>query len=287
MLEQHPKTKHWQALAALMAWLVLWQLVYWLVRQDLLLASPLQVFGRLGHLMMQPDFWLAALWSMLRIQAGFLIGVLAGTLLAIATTRSAWLLAFFQPAIRAIRATPVASFIILAFFWMTSSHVVVFIVFLMVLPIVWANVSEGIHKTSPQLLEMARVFRMSRSQVIRLIYLPSVSPFFIAAASTSLGLGWKAGIAAEVISTPNYSLGGRLYDAKTYLETADLLAFTLIIILMSLLLEKALVWVFRRAEAYFGHHGQPIKLAARSANLRNLDSEEQRPDQDNQGGDEL
>jgi NitT/TauT family transport system permease protein len=257
MSKKHPKMAKWQTLAAVLLWLFIWQLAYWIVHKDLLLASPLQVFSRLGKLAVQGGFWLSVLFSMLRIQAGFLLGIAAGTILAALTSISGWLRAFFRPAISAVRATPVASFIILALVWMTSGRVVIFIVFLMVMPVAWANVSEGIHKTSPQLLEMARIFRMSRNQVIRLIYLPSISPFFIAAASTSLGLAWKAGIAAEVLSSPQYSLGGKLFDAKIYLETPDLLAYTLIIILISLLLEKLLLKILKKAESYFGKHGRP------------------------------
>jgi NitT/TauT family transport system permease protein len=245
----------WRQLAVLLIWLLVWQGVYWLVHQDLLLASPLQVLGRLAELIRQADFWLATLFSLLRIVSGFLLGVLAGSVLAVATTRLAWLRAVLQPAIGAIRATPVASFIILTLVWLTSNRVVIFIVFLMVMPIIWANVTEGIRKTDSQLLEMARVFRLRRGQVIRLVYLPSISPFFVAAASTSLGLAWKAGITAEVLSTPRLSLGGRLFDAKIYLQSADLLAFTLLIIILSLILEKILLLVLGRAERYFRHHG--------------------------------
>lgn len=253
--------RRWRWLPALLIWLLIWQLAYWLIGRDLLLASPWQVLHSLSLLMVRPAFWLTAGMSLLRIEAGFILGVLAGTVLAVLTVRFGWLHDFFFPAISAIRATPVSSFIILALVWMTSSRVVIFIVFLMVLPIIWANVTEGIRKTDPQLLEMATVFEMGRGKVVRLIYLPSVSPFFIAAASTSLGLAWKAGIAAEVLSTPRFSLGGQLYEAKIYLETADLLAYTLIIIILSLLLEKAMLRLLRLTEAYFQRHGRLVVLS--------------------------
>ncbi len=238
--------KAWYWIPSLAFWLLIWQLIYWLVGSDFLLASPVQVAIRLVDLGGQPTFWLSTGLSLLRIMAGFILGVAAGTLLAIVTVRFKWMMALFYPVISAIRATPVASFIILALVWMTSSRVVVFIVFLMVLPIIWANVTEGIRKTDPKLLEMAQVFGLSRGQVFRRIYLPSVKPFFVAAASTAMGLGWKAGIAAEVLSTPKLSLGGELYNAKIYLETADLLAYTLVVIVLSLLLEKVLMLALRR-----------------------------------------
>jgi len=249
-------------------WLILWQLIYQFVHQDLLLASPLQVFEKLAELGRQPDFWIAVLYSLLRIEAGFILAVLSGTFLAILTARYEWINRFIYPAVSAIRSTPIASFIILALVWMSSNRVVIFIVFLMVLPIVWTNVMEGIRKIDPQLLEMASVFQLSRRRIFRYINVPSVSPFFIAAVTTGLGLAWKAGIAAEVLSTPSNSLGGRLYEAKIYLETPELLAYTIVIIILSLLLEKLLISVLQNTGKYFHRHGRieiPVNLGTKPA----------------------
>lgn len=248
--------KRWYWLPVLLFYLLLWQLMYQFIQKDLLLASPLQVLGSLIQLCRQPDFWIASLFSLVRIQAGFLLAMISGTLLAILTSRIVWIHHFVYPAVSAIRSTPIASFIILALVWMSSSRVVIFIVFLMVLPIVWTNVTEGIRKTDPLLLEMAAVFRLNRRQIFRYIDVPSVSPFFIASATTGLGLAWKAGIAAEVLSTPANSLGGRLYEAKIYLETPDLLAYTIVIIVLSLLLEKLLVRILQNTGKYFRRHGR-------------------------------
>ena len=243
-------------LLAIAFWLLVWQLAYWLIGRDLLLASPAQVGARLAALALEGKFWLTASLSLLRILLGFALGLVAGIALAVMTARSKILSAIFKPAIGSIRATPVASFIILALVWMSSNRVVIFIVFLMVMPVIWANVTEGIRKTDPQLLEMAKVFGLSKSQIIRLIYIPSISPFFIAAATTGMGLGWKAGIAAEVLSTPRLSLGGELFNAKIYLETPDLLAYTAVVIILSLILEKVLIRLLRLTEGYFRSHGR-------------------------------
>ena len=234
-------------------WLGLWQLAYWMIDQDILLASPVQVALRFFSLVSQRVFWHITLFSLGRIMAGFLLGLFVGSVLAVGTVFFRPVYALFYPVISAIRATPVSSFIILALVWMTSNRVVIFIVFLMVMPIVWANLSEGIKKTDSELLEMAHVFQLSRGQIIRSVYLPSISPFFMSAAITGLGLGWKAGIAAEVLSTPQFSLGRRLYESKIYLETIDLMTFTAVVILLSLLLEQVLIKTLRQAEGSFRH----------------------------------
>ena len=139
-----------------------------------------------------------------------------------------------------IRATPVSSFIILVLLWIQRGRVPAFISFLMVLPIVWTGVQQGLHATDPQLLEMARAYRFSRWKKLRYLYAPSVRPYFAAACMTGLGFAWKSGIAAEVIALPALSVGKNLYDAKIYLERADLFAWTLAVILLSLGLEALL-----------------------------------------------
>ena len=116
----------------------------------------------------------------------------------------------------------------------------------MVLPVVWANVSAGIAGRDPLLLEMARIYGFSRGRVLRRITLPTVLPFFRSALSSALGLGWKAGIAAEVLTVPQPSIGKMIFESKLYLETTDLFAWTLTVILLSLVIEKILLKLVRR-----------------------------------------
>ena len=115
----------------------------------------------------------------------------------------------------------------------------------MVLPIVWANVSAGIAGRDPLLLEMARVFRLPRLRVLRRITVPSVLPHFRAAMSAALGLGWKAGIAAEVLTVPARSIGKMIYESKLYLETTDLFVWTAAVIALSLVIERLLLRLVR------------------------------------------
>jgi NitT/TauT family transport system permease protein len=117
----------------------------------------------------------------------------------------------------------------------------VFISALMVLPVVWANVSAGLKGIDPRLLELAQVYRLPRGRVLRRITWPSVLPHLRAALRSALGLGWKAGIAAEVLTVPPYSIGKRIYEAKLYLETTELFAWTAAVILVSLLIENLLL----------------------------------------------
>ena len=145
-----------------------------------------------------------------------------------------------------VRATPVASFIILVLLWVSTGRVPCVITALMVLPVVWGNVSRGIRETDPRLLEQAGALRFSRPKTVRLVYLPSVRPYFLSAVLTSLGLAWKSGVAAEVLCRPAWAVGTQIVQARDYLETPSLFAWTLVILLLSLTLEKLLSALLNR-----------------------------------------
>ena len=138
---------------------------------------------------------------------------------------------------------PVASFIVIALLWLSSRRISAFIAFLMVLPVLYANALQGIREADPQLLEMARVFRLSGLRRVRSIILPSLAPYLKSACHVALGLCWKAGVAAEVMAVANRSVGGMLYDAKVYLEISDLFAWTVLLVAVSILFEKAFLWL--------------------------------------------
>lgn len=227
-------------------WLALWQLVNLAVKQEILLPSPMQTAQKLLELAQTGQFWISAFLSLLRILYGFILGVLFGAILGVVTAKIPLLYDFFSPALSIIKATPVASFIILALVWIKKDNVPVFISFLMVLPIIWANTSEGIHQTDKELLEMAKIFRFSTGKLITKIYIPSVMPYFFASCTTSLGFAWKAGIAAEVLSLPKFSIGSELYLSKLYIETPALFAWTAAVVIMSILLEKLLVIILNK-----------------------------------------
>lgn len=225
-------------------WLTVWQLAALGVGKELLLPTPLSVCEELVSLAATADFWLSAGTTLLRIFAGAAIGTLIGVVLAILTrfTLGDWIL---SPLVKIIRATPVASFIIIVFLWLTRSIIPGFISALMVIPVIWGNVTKGISQTDRLLLEAADAYRFSFIKKIRLVYVPSVRPHFSSALNTSLGLAWKAGVAAEVLTVPRHSVGTELYDAKLYLETPSLFAWTVVVVALSFLLEYIVKLLFR------------------------------------------
>ena len=223
---------------AVLFWLLIWQLAAMALGKDILLVSPWRVVLRLGALVLQPDFWRAIWHSLARIGGGYLLAMAVGIALAVPAARLRWLRELLSPLMLAMRSVPVASFVILALVWVSSRNLAVLIVFLMVLPVIYLNLLGGIDRLDAQLNEMARVFRVPPLRRALRVALPQLLPAFLNGCELALGLCWKAGVAAEVIGMPKGSIGERLQQAKVYLDTPDLFAWTLVTVLVS--------WAFGR-----------------------------------------
>ena len=227
-------------LGLLLLWLGIWWGISALVGNALLLPGPKDTWLALSSLAVTQAFWQDTLLSLGRVLLGYLLGVLSGSILGMVCyfVRSVGLI--LEPVKHILRATPVVSFIILVLLWLKTGMVPVFISFLMVLPLMWTAMQDGLAQTSGSLLEMARMYRFRKSQKLFKIYFPSLLPSFLTSCKNGIGLAWKAGISAEVIARPVQAIGARLQDAKVYLETPELFAWTGVVIILSLLLEKLL-----------------------------------------------
>ena len=236
-------------LAAVGFWLVVWQIAAMVIGQEVFLVSPLQAIGTLLELLPQADFWQRVGFSAGRILLGFGLGAVSSVVLAVAAERWAWVETLLSPVMQLVKATPVASFIILALVWVSGSSLSILISFLMVLPVLYGAVRTGIESVDGQLLEMAEVFRLPLGRRVRAIWLPAVLPAFRQGCSVALGICWKSGVAAEVIGLPDGSIGDALYRAKITLSTGELFAWTFVIILLSAVFEKLFLMLLDRAVA--------------------------------------
>lgn len=225
-------------MACILFWLLLWQLLAIRLDSKILIASPIEVVERLCGLVREKAFWSSILFSMGRILLGFALGLSSGCVLALAAGKVKFIRRLFAPFISVMKSVPVASFTILAIIWVGSKNLSVFVSFIISVPIVCSNMLEGIDNLDPKLKEMAKVFRIPAHKRFTGVYLSQLLPYFRSASRLAMGLCWKSGVAAEVIGLPNNSIGEMLYESKIYLETADLFAWTVTIVLLSFLCEK-------------------------------------------------
>ena len=235
-----------QTFCSLLFWLGLWAIASFRANNAFILPSPLKVIKAMFALFKDPDFLMITAQSLGRIFIGVLVAILLGIILAVITVRFSFINTLITPFMSTVKATPVASFIFIAIIFMSRNVLPAFITVLLVLPIIWTNISSGIRSTSKELLEVAKVYKFSPIKKITKLYVPSILPYFLAACRSSLGMAWKAGVAAEVLCTPTSAIGTELYFAKTYMDTEALFAWTLITIILSLIIEKSIVFFISR-----------------------------------------
>ena len=224
----------------LVFYLCVWALLAAWIDQPLLLPAPGEVLAKLFALLPDPMLWRTLLSTLGRTLLAYALGITSAVLLGALCLRVRAADLLLSPLLSAVRATPVTSFIVLALVWLSAARVPVLTGMLMTLPVVYSALTQAVRGIDVRLLEMAKMYRFGRMKTLHSVYMPAVMPAFVQSCLAAIGLCWKAVVAAEVIGVPKLAVGSRLYEAKIYLETDSLLAWTIMIVLLSVLLERLL-----------------------------------------------
>ena len=235
-------------LISVFVWLGLWELFAALIDLEFLFPGAIKTVKTLSSLIITLNFWKTILLSMLRILLGLIIGVAMGIALAIIYQLTPFLRRFISIGMTVIKSTPVASIILVL--WVAikngSQRLPIVIALLMVMPIIWQNLCDGFSAIDKNLSEVCDVFEFSRKKRIKLLVLPNLQKYFTPAFLTSIGLAWKSGIAAEIISYTKNSIGKNILDSKNVFDGDVMLAWTLTVVLLSLVLEHSVKALIRR-----------------------------------------
>lgn len=231
---------------SILFWLLFWHIISSFINSDIILPKPIQVFSTVLNLIFTKEFWIIILNSSSKIIFGFVLALIVGIVFAIISSRL-WIFDFFiSIPMKLIKASPIASFIILALLWVKGKNLSILVSFLMVMPIIYTNVKEGIKETDKKLIEMSKVFGITRLKKVQHIYIPSIIPYLSSAITVGLSFCFKSGIAAEVIGIPKRTIGYNLYEAKLNLMTKEVLAWTIVIIIISFVFEYIVFYVVRK-----------------------------------------
>lgn len=228
-------------------YILIWQLLSMLVGSRLLLLpSPLDTLRSMGGIVSSKSGWQSIGMTVVRILAGFLLGCAVGIGFAVLTSHSRvfdWLL---RPLRSLIKTTPITSFALILLVSVISGAVPVIVAMIVVIPMIWQTTEEAIKNRDVHLSEMAKIY-LSPWKKLRYVTLPQVLPQFFASASTALGFAWKAVITAEILALPKLGIGRQMQFHKIHVEIPELFAWTLLVILLSVILENALKFALRKA----------------------------------------
>lgn len=221
----------------LIFWMLVWELCSLFINRPLLLPSPIEVVKVLVLLISKFYFWESVFSSVFRVIIGLFLSIGIGILLGVIAGLNKFIEELLEPLLVCIKATPVMSIIILALVWFRSSYVSIFTTILICFPIIYTNVLQGIKFVDIHLIQMANIYRVKTKYIIKNIYLPCIKHYIVSGVLMCLGLGWKVSVTSEVLSTPKYSIGLNLLNAKSTLETAELFAWTVVVVLLSFVFE--------------------------------------------------
>lgn len=228
-------------------WLIVWEIADRCIDNKIILSGPVHIIQALFNNIRQEDFLAICGASFLRIAAGFILSFAAGFILALVCFKFTVIRDFLEPVIITLKTVPMISFVIMLLIWVGNQALTIYLSFLIVLPLIYTNTLSGLENVDKDMLEMAKVFGLSPFKKFMYIYRPAFMPFLLSSCRVSLGLSWKSGIMAEVIATPKPSIGREMYVAKQYLQTDNLFAWTIVVIILSIIFELVFMFFMKQA----------------------------------------
>ncbi len=224
-------------LLGIFALLCLWWLAARMVGSEEILPSPGLTFLSVMEIFSKPGFLVSIAATIGRGLAGFLIALLFAALIGIPAGIFPGFFSFINPLITSVRSTPVISIILLAIIWFGNEQVPVFIAVLTMFPILTLNIVEGINSVDPNYIILCKSYRIPFFRILTGVYLPWIAPFLTSGVSNALGFGWRAVIIGEVLSQPSFGIGTRMQESQIFLLVGELIAWTLIAVIISYLFE--------------------------------------------------
>lgn len=224
-------------------YLVLWQLLSVCINNKIYFVGPIEVIKELGTLAVTGLFWKTIFFSFLRITLGFVIAFFIAYLLSVISYRFEIFEDILSPLVTVMKSVPVASVVVILLIWYGAKWLTIYVTFMVVFPNIYINILEGLKSTDEDMLEMAASYKMPFGKVFKYIYKPAFISELVAATKVSIGMSFKSGVAAEIIALPAFSIGERIYMDKIYLNTAGVFAWTFVLILISVLTEKIVMFI--------------------------------------------
>ena len=237
-MKKEPSKKAYWPWLTFAIWLMIWFAVSHLVGSSVILPSPRSTILALIKLVGTSDFYLNVLWTVIRTVLGIVLSFGLGAGCAVLAKRSSMFREFLRLPVSFFKSIPVMAIVIYVILVVKSNWVAVIVCFLMCFPIAYTNILNGLEAMDRELIELGRTLGLSGRQMIRYIMRPALDSEIKTALGLIASMSWKVVVASEVLAIPKFSIGYQMLNSKYYLETPDLFAYMIVLIVLSLLMEK-------------------------------------------------
>lgn len=253
MLLADPKARSgsfsWLGFAGIVLPLILaaiWEIVVaqgWV--QGRLMPPPSKIGVTLWELAKTGELLTHATATLLRVAAGFGFGALAGTILGAISGALPVGRALLDPTLQALRAIPSIAWVPLFILWfgIFEASKIILIAAGVFFP-VYLGVAAAILSIDRKIIEVGRVFRLSKLQMARRVLLPAILPSWIVSLRSGLGLGFMFVVAAEIMGASE-GLGYLLVDGQQLGRPDRIIAAIIAFAILGKLADSLLVFLTR------------------------------------------
>ena len=216
---------------------IIWLIAYYSVKNDYVIPSISDTAASFGNCIISGSFWLAFLNTFLRTILSFAISfVLSVALVAIGVIFKAFN-SFIKPFMAVLRTLPTLAVILILLFWTSPAVAPIIVTVLVLFPVIYSQLTAAVNGIDEGIIEMAKVYNVSKSERLTRIFLPMISPAVLSQTGANISLGIKVMISAEVLAGTYKSLGGLMQNARFYIDMPRLAALTVIAVLIGLLID--------------------------------------------------
>lgn len=217
---------------------VAWQLLSWQMAQPQLIPSFPDLVRALLRLVYTPGFLVSIGTTCLRACVGLLLSLAAASITAFLLNRSEAIRFLFMPWLSLLRSVPVISFILLALIFLNPEMIPLLIAFLTMYPLLTENLLKGLMNRRDSWKILARQFHLNAWNRLFQINYPQLQPYLFSGLASAVGFGWRAIIMGEVLSQCVDGIGKRMKEAQVFIDVPELIAWTLVAIVLSWLTDK-------------------------------------------------
>lgn len=217
---------------------VAWQLLSWQMAQPQLIPSFPDLIRALLRLVYTPGFLVSIGTTCLRACVGLLLSLAAASITAFLLNRSEAIRFLFMPWLSLLRSVPVISFILLALIFLNPEMIPLLIAFLTMYPLLTENLLKGLMNRRDSWKMLARQFHLNAWNRLFQINYPQLRPYLFSGLASAVGFGWRAIIMGEVLSQCVDGIGKRMKEAQVFIDVPELIAWTLVAIVLSWLTDK-------------------------------------------------
>ena len=219
---------------------ILWQMIAMIVNQSIILPSFLDVLNRLVYILSDVSFYNHLFITLFRVILGTLSAFVLSFIFAILSYDFKLINQALKPLVLVSKTIPNITYILLVLIWFSREMSVFFVTLLILFPVLYTQISTGLLGINPEHLEVLKLYPETYFHRLTKVIIPLIRISLFEGLKGALSLGFKVGVMAEILGQVQPGLGYLMHIARMNFETVDLFAYTAIMIMVVVLIEKSM-----------------------------------------------